>query len=157
MDSRDDLADHELYMAEPPTEDDDEISLMPLFGSIFPPTKPSHLHQGLRSASPHERPSSAPMLTDPVSSPFVPISQQSPHQSQSTGSEDQNDQEKNLFFPLAHGRIFTTAPLGPTFEQFSRDKELDGSSPVVLKVRLIRIWHIPCTWEETEIGICHQV
>ena len=134
MDSQGDLVDTNLLMPEPPPEDDDEIPMMPLFVSIFP-SKPS-LHQELRSESPHERPSSAPMLTDPVSSPFVPISLQSPHQSQqSASSDEQSVHEKNLGFPLAHGRMFTTAPLGTVFKHFSRGKEPDENSPVVLKVR----------------------
>ena len=94
----------------------------------------SHLQQELRSSSPHERPSSAPMLTDPVTSSFVPIGLQSPHPSQSACSDEQNEQEKTFGFPLAHGRVYTTAPLGPAFRQYARDGGEDGNSPVVLKV-----------------------
>ena len=94
----------------------------------------SHLHQDIGRSSPNERPSSAPMLTDPVTSSFVPIGLHSPHPSQSACSEEQNEQEKNFGFPLAHGRIYTTAPLGTAFKQFSRDDHVDGNSPVVLKV-----------------------
>lgn len=121
------LGDNELMMTEPPTEDDDEIPMMPLFGTIgniFPSS----------AASLHERPSSAPMLTDPVTSSFVPIGLHSPHPSQSACSDDQSEQEKSFEFPLAHARVFTTAPLGPAFRQFSHDYNMDGNSPVVLKV-----------------------
>ena len=138
VDDRGGLVDTDLMMTEPPTEDDDEIPMMPLFGAIdniFPQPRMSHLNPNLRSASPHERPSSAPMLTDAVTSSFVPIGLQSPHPSQSACSDDQSEQEKTFGFPLAHGRVFTTAPLGPGFRQFSRDGDTDGNSPVVLKVR----------------------
>jgi hypothetical protein len=74
------------------------------------------------------------MLTDPVTSSFVPIGLHSPHPSQSACSDEQSEQEKNLGFPLAHGRVYTTAPLGPAFKQFSRDENSDGNAPVVLKV-----------------------
>ncbi|XP_028400914.1 mediator of RNA polymerase II transcription subunit 13-like isoform X2 [Dendronephthya gigantea] len=137
VDDRGGLVDNELMLTEPPTEDDDEIPMMPLFSNIFPPSRISHLHQDLRSSSPHERPSSAPMLTDTVTSSFVPIGIQSPHPSQSACSDEQSEQEKNFGFPLAHGRVYTTAPLGPAFKQFSRDEHLDGSSPVVLKAALL--------------------
>ena len=79
------------------------------------------------------------MLTDPVTSSFVPIGLHSPHPSQSACSDEQSDQDKNLGFPLAHGRIYTTAPLGPSFKQFSRDRNLDGNSPVVLKVNFLML------------------
>ena len=75
------------------------------------------------------------MLTDPVTSSFVPIGLQSPHPSQSACSDEQNEQEKTFGFPLAHGRVYTTAPLGAAFKQYARDGNEDGNSPVVLKVR----------------------
>jgi hypothetical protein len=89
------------------------------------------------------------MLTDPVTSSFVPIGLQSPHPSQSACSDEQSEQEKNLGFPLAHGRIYTTAPLGSAFKQFSREGNLNGNSPVILKVNHHLISKIPShNWKQ---------
>lgn len=74
------------------------------------------------------------MLTDTVSSSFVPIGMNSPHPSQSVCSDDHTEQDKGFGRPLAHGRIFTTAPFGPAFREFAHGEHVDGSTPIVLKV-----------------------